>query len=353
MQVMYRGVQRFRAFVGSAPASASALAKVSVEMLALRVVGVSHYSLNDAIFRERLRQGDPAVVTHEPDNKHDANAMAVYVQGKRIGYIPRELQHVAEPYLDGTHQWVLSKVGAFKPSDNNNNNSDHPHPSAATSSRSSSGHSKHTTTSGETVAMRLIEHGLEEYVDVLREHDAVLGDDGITEDTLIRYGLRFLINIIILKAGQAGRGVRPCVRACVRASGVAKCGRVWPCVDVRVRVRICRSRTLIFTKYIETSNWMLNKIWCVGDAVHILCTLVVRTHVCIYAGFFFYFFVVLTCVLANNGVALPVRNNKRMGIARKIHRRRVLAAVAEPARVQGQKLVPYATLCHAQFWATD
>eukprot|EP00729_Bicosta_minor_P003947 gene3947-242_t len=226
MQVMYRGVQRFRAFVGSAPASA--LAKVSVEMLALRVVGVSHYSLNDAIFRERLRQGDPAVVTHEPDNKHDANAMAVYVQGKRIGYIPRELQHVAEPYLDGTHQWVLSKVGAFKPSDNNNNNSDHPHPSAATSSRSSSGHSKHATTSGETVAMRLIEHGLEEYVDVLREHDAVLGDNGITEDTLIR-----------------------------------------------------------------------------------------------------------------------------MGIARKIHRRRVLAAVAEPARVQGQKLVPYATLCHAQFWAAD
>lgn len=98
---------------------------------------------------------------------------------------------------------------------------------------------------------------------------------------------------------------------------------------------------------------MLNKIWCVGDAVHILCTLVVRMHVCIYACFFFFFFAVLTCVLANNGVALPVRNNKRMGIARKIHRRRVLAAVAEPARVQGQKLVPYATLCHAQFWAAD
>ena len=41
-----------------------------------------------AVWRE-LRVGDPLDLAREPDNPHDANAVAVLWRGRKLGYVPR------------------------------------------------------------------------------------------------------------------------------------------------------------------------------------------------------------------------------------------------------------------------
>jgi hypothetical protein len=73
------------------------------------VVGESHY---DSAFRALLKQsrlprgeygteltGLPAAVVADPGNPHDANAVAVWVQGELVGFLPRDIAASYHPAL--------------------------------------------------------------------------------------------------------------------------------------------------------------------------------------------------------------------------------------------------------------
>ena len=48
-----------------------------------------------------LQVGEPVVLTREPENRYDANAIRVErVDGAQIGYIPREIAGRIAPFMD-------------------------------------------------------------------------------------------------------------------------------------------------------------------------------------------------------------------------------------------------------------
>ena len=71
----------------------------------IRVVGESQYqdAIKDVV-KDLLRDGDryetTAVLTGEPNNPHDANAIAVYLEGGgMVGYLPRDEALAYQPLL--------------------------------------------------------------------------------------------------------------------------------------------------------------------------------------------------------------------------------------------------------------
>lgn len=70
------------------------------------VVGERHYlSTFESIFGRRDDDGVDieiiAALVREPRNAHDANAVRVEIQGRKIGYIPRDDAERLAPMLDG------------------------------------------------------------------------------------------------------------------------------------------------------------------------------------------------------------------------------------------------------------
>lgn len=51
-------------------------------------------------FVAALKPGTPAVLVREPTNQYDANAIAVYVDGRRIGYVPKKQNAVLAQFID-------------------------------------------------------------------------------------------------------------------------------------------------------------------------------------------------------------------------------------------------------------
>lgn len=51
-------------------------------------------------FVAALKPGTPAVLVREPENPHDPNAIAIYVEGKRIGYVPKKQNAVLAQFID-------------------------------------------------------------------------------------------------------------------------------------------------------------------------------------------------------------------------------------------------------------
>lgn len=49
---------------------------------------------------KRIVIGDPITLRREPDNPHDPNAIAMYYQGEKLGYVPRNLARIVAPRLD-------------------------------------------------------------------------------------------------------------------------------------------------------------------------------------------------------------------------------------------------------------
>jgi hypothetical protein len=47
-----------------------------------------------------LKAGTPVLLVRQPDNPKDANAIAIYVEGKRIGYVPRNQNKVLAQFID-------------------------------------------------------------------------------------------------------------------------------------------------------------------------------------------------------------------------------------------------------------
>ncbi len=75
--------------------------------LGLRVAGVagagSHHA--EALGTEAAAPGQPLELRRDPDNEHDANAIAVLAGGEQVGWVPRELAEELAGELDAGRPW--------------------------------------------------------------------------------------------------------------------------------------------------------------------------------------------------------------------------------------------------------
>lgn len=63
------------------------------------IVGSEHAGVSKT-HMDGLKVGTPAVLLREPDNEHDRNAVAVYIDGTRVGYVPKKNNAVLAKYMD-------------------------------------------------------------------------------------------------------------------------------------------------------------------------------------------------------------------------------------------------------------
>jgi HIRAN domain len=67
------------------------------------VAGARHHA--EALAGAALAPGDRLELRREPDNPHDANAIAVHGGGAHLGFVPRELAAELAPELDAGRPW--------------------------------------------------------------------------------------------------------------------------------------------------------------------------------------------------------------------------------------------------------
>lgn len=67
---------------------------------AYSIVGMNFQKSEE--FLKNLEPGCPAVLVREPANPHDPNAVAVWVQGRKIGYVPKTQNKVLAQFIDQT-----------------------------------------------------------------------------------------------------------------------------------------------------------------------------------------------------------------------------------------------------------
>lgn len=56
-------------------------------LFACGVAGFAHYEGADIL--DKIRDGDSVAIRPEPDNKYDPFAIALFWEGKKLGYVPR------------------------------------------------------------------------------------------------------------------------------------------------------------------------------------------------------------------------------------------------------------------------
>ena len=59
----------------------------------------------EALASDALAPGSPLELRREPDNEHDANAIAVHAGGAQVGFVSRELAAELAGELDAGHSW--------------------------------------------------------------------------------------------------------------------------------------------------------------------------------------------------------------------------------------------------------
>jgi hypothetical protein len=80
------------------------LGRESPELAAacLRIAGVAgagrHHA--DALASDAAGPGEPLALRRDPDNPHDANAIAVHAGGVQVGWVPRAIAEEIAPALD-------------------------------------------------------------------------------------------------------------------------------------------------------------------------------------------------------------------------------------------------------------
>ena len=67
------------------------------------IAGARHRE--EALAAATLAPGDRLELRREPDNPHDANAIAVHGGGRHLGFVPRELAEEIAPALDAGASW--------------------------------------------------------------------------------------------------------------------------------------------------------------------------------------------------------------------------------------------------------
>jgi hypothetical protein len=63
------------------------------------VVGTQWSDVSEG-FVANMEPGTPVLLVREPHNPKDPNAIAIYVEGKRIGYVPRNQNAVLAQFID-------------------------------------------------------------------------------------------------------------------------------------------------------------------------------------------------------------------------------------------------------------
>jgi hypothetical protein len=62
------------------------------------IVGMNYIKTEDIV--AALEPGTPVTLVREPRNEYDKNAVAVWVAGKRVGYIPKAQNLVLAQFID-------------------------------------------------------------------------------------------------------------------------------------------------------------------------------------------------------------------------------------------------------------
>ena len=85
----------FRALVTPTPSPAPAPARVPTTQFICAVVGESHKNRDgeprQSLIKRLAKVGMLAQLVPEPDNPADTNAVAVFIAGKQIGYLKRDV----------------------------------------------------------------------------------------------------------------------------------------------------------------------------------------------------------------------------------------------------------------------
>lgn len=66
------------------------------------IVGTEHRGADVVAFMKDLAGGCPAVLVREPRNEHDPNAVAVWIDGRKVGYVPKAQNKVLAAFIDQT-----------------------------------------------------------------------------------------------------------------------------------------------------------------------------------------------------------------------------------------------------------
>ena len=69
------------------------------------IVGMNHQG-TEAVVAE-LKAGAAVTLVREPDNKFDKNAVAVWIDGRRVGYVPKATNRGLAAMIDAKgHKWT-------------------------------------------------------------------------------------------------------------------------------------------------------------------------------------------------------------------------------------------------------
>lgn len=78
------------------------------------IVGIEHRKAEDLV--KKLQPGMPAVLVREPNNPFDPLAVAVWVDGKHVGYIPKKQNQALAQFIDQQGDAQLALDAASTPS---------------------------------------------------------------------------------------------------------------------------------------------------------------------------------------------------------------------------------------------
>lgn len=95
--------------------AASAAESVKILVQSSPLAGSQYYALASAW--PEIRIGDKLLLTREPDNRHDANAIRVEWNGQRLGYVPRAENRALAAAMDRGEQ-VEARVSALRKAKN-------------------------------------------------------------------------------------------------------------------------------------------------------------------------------------------------------------------------------------------
>jgi hypothetical protein len=95
--------------------NAGAAESVKILVQSSPLAGSQYYALS-AVWQE-IRPGDKLLLTREPDNRHDANAIRVEWNGQRLGYVPRAENRALAAAMDRGEQ-VEARVSALRKAKN-------------------------------------------------------------------------------------------------------------------------------------------------------------------------------------------------------------------------------------------
>ena len=78
--------------------------------------GGSGRAPRDALAADAAAPGAPLELRREPDNPHDANAIAVLAGGAQVGWVPREVAAELAGELDAGKPWSAVVLRELRPS---------------------------------------------------------------------------------------------------------------------------------------------------------------------------------------------------------------------------------------------